>query len=62
MIRFANQGGFVEQLPYGRHFLRGEPGYEDARRATVWNARLPQRFPDVIVQAADTADVIAAMR
>jgi FAD/FMN-containing dehydrogenase len=49
-------------LPSGRHFFRGAEGYEDARRATVWNARLPQRFPDIIVQARDAADVVAAIR
>lgn len=49
-------------LPSGPHFFRGAPGYEDARRATVWNARLPQRFPDVIVQARDADDVVAAIR
>ncbi len=43
-------------------FRRGEPGYEDARRATMWNARLPDRFPDVIVQAQDVYDVVAAVR
>ena len=31
-----------------RAFLRGAPGYEEARRATMWNARLPDRYPDVI--------------
>ena len=44
------------------HFRRGEPGYEDARCATVWNARVPQRFPDVIVQATSPADVVTAVR
>lgn len=52
----------MNALPDGRHFFRGDDGYEPARRATVWNARLPQRFPDVIVQAADVADVVAAVR
>ena len=49
-------------LPAGRHFFRGEDGYEAARRATVWNARTPDRFPDVIVQAHDADDVVAAIR
>src|SRR6185312_7453387 len=39
-----------------------EDGYEPARRATVWNGRLPDRFPDVIVQAENVEDVVAAMR
>lgn len=46
----------------GGTFRRGEPGYEPARRAVAWNARLPDRYPDVIVQANDVDDVIAAVR
>jgi FAD/FMN-containing dehydrogenase len=46
----------------GRTFYRGEAGYEETRSAAVKNARLPHRFPDVIVQAASDADVIAAVR
>jgi FAD/FMN-containing dehydrogenase len=41
---------------------RGEPGYEEARRAAVWNARTPERHPDAIVLAAEERDVIAAVR
>src|SRR6202167_2587746 len=43
-------------------FFRGAGGYETARRETVWNGLLPDRFPDVIVQAHDTDDVVAAIR
>src|ERR1700739_2825542 len=43
-------------------FFRGTDGYETARRATVWNGLLPDRFPDVIVQAHDTDDGGAAIR
>jgi hypothetical protein len=43
-------------------FLRGANGYATARRETVWNGLLPARFPDVIVQAHDTDDVVAAIR
>jgi FAD/FMN-containing dehydrogenase len=43
------------------HF-RGAPGYEAARRATVWNGLLPDRYPDVIVQAHDVDGVLAALR
>ena len=43
-------------------FFRGADGYEAARRATVWNGLLPDRFPEVIVQAHDTDDVVAAIR
>jgi FAD/FMN-containing dehydrogenase len=49
-------------LPAGRHFCRGDDGYEAARRAAVWNARTPDRFPDVIVAAHDADDVVAAIR
>jgi FAD/FMN-containing dehydrogenase len=46
----------------GSTFRRGEPGYEAARRATCWNQRLADRFPDVIVQANDEAEVVTAMQ
>ncbi len=49
-------------LPEGRFFEKGDDGYEAARRATVWNARTPDRFPDLIVVARDTEDVLAAVR
>ena len=45
-----------------RFFHRGVDGYEAARRETVWNSLMPQRFPEVIVQACDTDDVVAAIR
>lgn len=45
-----------------RAFRRGDPGYEAARRATMWNARLPDRYPDIIVQARDVYDVVAAVK
>lgn len=45
-----------------RSYFRGAEGYETARRATVWNGLLPDRFPDVIVQAHDVDDVLAAVR
>jgi FAD/FMN-containing dehydrogenase len=44
------------------HFFRGADGYEAARRATVWNGLVPDRFPDVIVRARDADDVVAAVR
>jgi FAD/FMN-containing dehydrogenase len=43
-------------------FARGEEGYDAARRATVWNARTPERFPDRVVQAASEDDVVRAIR
>ena len=49
-------------LPVGGAFRRGDDGYEAARRATVWNARLPDRFPEVVICARDVDDVVAAVR
>lgn len=46
----------------GRALARGEEGYEEARRAAVWNARTPARFPDLIVQAGDEEDLVRAVR
>lgn len=43
-------------------FFRGVAGYESARRSTVWNGLVPDRFPDVIAQAHDSDDVIATIR
>jgi FAD/FMN-containing dehydrogenase len=40
---------------------RGAAGYEELRRRLVWNARLPERYPEVIVQAGTTAEVVAAV-
>ena len=48
---------------FGGDVLRREdPGYEAARRDCVWNARIADRFPDLIVQAADEQDVVRAIR
>ena len=41
---------------------RGEPGYEQARADAVWNARKPDRYPDLIVLAATEQDAAAAVR
>jgi FAD/FMN-containing dehydrogenase len=49
-------------LRSGQQYLRGADGYEEARRGTVWNGLVPNRFPDVIVQADDVDDVVAAVR
>jgi FAD/FMN-containing dehydrogenase len=45
----------------GRVLRRGDHDYETARRATVWNARIPPRFPDIVVQAASEDDVVRAV-
>ncbi|MCA1843502.1 MAG: FAD-dependent oxidoreductase, partial [Actinobacteria bacterium] len=44
-----------------RILWRGEPGYEAARSAAVWNARKPSRFPDVIAMATSEQDVVEAV-
>ena len=36
--------------------------YEAARRATVWHQRVPARYPELIVQAVDADEIIAAIR
>lgn len=46
----------------GHLYQRGERGYEDARRAAVWNGRKPDRFPELIVVASTEDDVAATVR
>lgn len=46
----------------GQVFARGDEGYEEARQGSVWHARVPERYPDLIVHAVGEADVIAAVR
>ncbi len=46
----------------GLSVRRNEAGYEDIRRAAVWNTLTPARFPDVIVRAASAGDVVQAVR
>jgi FAD/FMN-containing dehydrogenase len=46
----------------GRLLRAGDEGYEDARRAAVWNARTPSRYPDAIFLAESEGDVIDAVR
>jgi FAD/FMN-containing dehydrogenase len=41
---------------------RGEAGYEDRRRALVWNQRVPARMPALIVAPADGGEVAVAVR
>lgn len=52
----------MNHFPVPRHYFRGADGYEEERRATVWNGLVPDRFPDVIVHANATRDVVAALR
>jgi FAD/FMN-containing dehydrogenase len=46
----------------GRVFERGQPGFEEACRATVRNLRRPARRPDCVVKARSAEDVQAAVR
>ena len=45
----------------GRVVARGEPEYETTRRAVLWNRLVPERFPDVIVEATSVEDVARAI-
>jgi FAD/FMN-containing dehydrogenase len=46
----------------GGTYWRGQPEYEATRQASARNLRLPDRYPDVIVQANDVYDVVAAVK
>lgn len=52
----------TRRKPFGRTYRRADAGYEAARADAMWNARLPDRLPDVIVQANDVHDVVRAVR
>ncbi|WP_405726022.1 FAD-binding oxidoreductase [Streptomyces sp. NBC_00028] len=52
----------MPELSRDRLLRRGEPAYEQARLDAVWNARKPDRHPDVIVLAHDERDVVSAVR
>jgi FAD/FMN-containing dehydrogenase len=41
---------------------RGDPGYESARTDCVWNGRIADRFPDLIVQIDSEQDAPAAVQ
>jgi FAD/FMN-containing dehydrogenase len=43
-------------------FRRGTDVYEGARRGTLWNALVPDRFPEAIVSPCEEDDVVAAVR
>jgi FAD/FMN-containing dehydrogenase len=44
-----------------RLLRRNDPGYDEARRDCVWNARIADRFPGVIAQAESEDDVVRAV-
>ncbi len=43
-------------------FERGSSGYEEARTGALWNARVPEAYPDLIVQARSEKDAVATAR
>ena len=43
----------------GRLFLQADAGYDDAKR--VWNGMFDHRQPAMVVQCANTADVVSAV-
>ncbi|MFI9257769.1 FAD-binding oxidoreductase [Streptomyces sioyaensis] len=46
----------------GTLIRRGDAGYETARSRAVWNALLPERFPEAVMRATSEADVAHAVR
>jgi FAD/FMN-containing dehydrogenase len=46
----------------GRLFLRGDPGYEQARVGRIFNARHPDRFPAAVLLATGDDDVVFGVR
>ena len=46
----------------GTLFSRGDSGYEAARRGAFWNAFTPERYPELILQAASESDCVAAVK
>ena len=51
----------MRQRIEGEVLRRDDVGYEAARRESVRNGRVPERFPDVIVRATGEEDVLAAV-
>jgi FAD/FMN-containing dehydrogenase len=49
-------------LGAGKVLRRGDEEYEAARRGPARHQRIPDRYPDVVVRAADEADVCEAVR
>lgn len=47
---------------FGKLLWRGESGYETARRRSMWNQRIPDRFPDAIYRVHDVYDVVSAVK
>jgi FAD/FMN-containing dehydrogenase len=58
---FARPASRLATRIRGSVVARGTPAYEPWRQSLIWNYRKFRRFPDVIVQAADEDDVVAAV-
>ena len=46
----------------GSQFKRGDLGYEQAQREATWNAKMVDRYPDLIIQANNQQEVIEAIK
>ncbi|CAB4885784.1 MAG: FAD-binding protein [Actinobacteria bacterium] len=57
-----SRNGTPDRDDLRRSVTRDNEGYDAARRATMWNANVPARFPDAIVHARSIDDVVAAVR
>src|SRR6516165_6308254 len=60
-VRRRYKGTGMALLREKHFFYHGTDEYEVARRETVWNSILPDRFPAAIMQARDAKDVVAAV-
>jgi hypothetical protein len=45
----------------GSQFKRDDLGYEQARLEATWNAKMVDRYPDLIIQANNQQEVIEAI-
>jgi FAD/FMN-containing dehydrogenase len=52
------QAQTANALDVGKVYLRGDSAYETHRRAAVWQAIKPERYPDLIAQAHTEADIV----
>ena len=46
----------------GNIVSRTDPGYEEYRQSSHWHHSVPRRYPDLMVQAENVEDVIAAIK
>ena len=52
------QGQTLGDLDVDKVYLRGDSAYEPHRKAAVWQAIKPERYPKLIVQARTEADIV----